>query len=226
MNKLGNIPDNGAIVKSIVTGNLGKDIAKSFGVECINTLTGFKNICSMPNKWDKTKEYKFIFGYEESIGYVYGDHVRDKDGVVSSMMIVEMAAFYKNLGKSLVDVLNEIYEKYGYYKEELKSLVYEGIDGKDKISKMMRYFRNNEILDFGGIKLYKKEDYLNGIGDIPAQNLIIYTLEDDSWFALRPSGTEPKIKLYIYVKDINENIAENKLNNIRDNILNILEGVE
>lgn len=226
LNKLGNIPDNGAIVKSIVTGNLGKDIAKSFGVECINTLTGFKNICSMPNKWDKTKEYKFIFGYEESIGYVYGDHVRDKDGVVSSMMIVEMAAFYKNLGKSLVDVLNEIYEKYGYYKEELKSLVYEGIDGKDKISKMMRYFRNNEILDFGGIKLSKKEDYLNGIGDIPAQNLIIYTLEDDSWFALRPSGTEPKIKLYIYVKDINENIAENKLNNIRDNILNILEGVE
>src|SRR5699024_1734273 len=131
------LPANAALVKSIVTGELGTLIANDHGVPMFNQLTGFKNICSLANLWDQTHEHTFLFGYEESIGYVYGDYVRDKDGVVTSMMIVEMAAYYLKHGKSLHDVMYEIYDQYGYYKEELYSINLEGVEGKERMDRMM-----------------------------------------------------------------------------------------
>ncbi|MGO1470104.1 MAG: phospho-sugar mutase, partial [Tissierella sp.] len=129
LNEKGELPKNPAIVKSIVTGDLGRAIADKYGVNMFEALTGFKNICAKPNEWEKTGEYNFIFGYEESIGYTYGTHVRDKDAVVSTMIIVEMASYYKKKGKNLLEVLEDLYKEYGYYKEKLVSVVLEGIEG-------------------------------------------------------------------------------------------------
>ncbi len=226
LNEKNEIPENGAIVKSIVTGDLGKTIAESLNVKCFETLTGFKNICSLPNIWDKTKEHKFVFGYEESIGYVYGDHVRDKDAVVSSMILVEMAAYYKKRGKSLVDVMYEIYDKYGFFKEHLMSIVLEGIEGSKRILRMMKFFRESNFEEFAGINVSETIDFKDGYKDVGASNVLIYHLEDGSWFAVRPSGTEPKIKLYIYVKDNNEERANEKVNEIKEDVLNKLYCVE
>ncbi|MDG2764879.1 phospho-sugar mutase, partial [Vibrio parahaemolyticus] len=127
------LPQNAAIVKSIVTGDLGKAVASKYGVATFETLTGFKNICAKANEWDVTGEYSFIFGYEESIGYVYLDLVRDKDAIVSSMLIAEMAGYYKNIGKTLLDVLEDMYHEYGYYSEKQISIVLEGIEGQYRI---------------------------------------------------------------------------------------------
>ncbi len=218
------LPDNGAIVKSIVTGKLGQRIAMDFGVQTFETLTGFKNICNLPNIWDRTKEHNFIFGYEESIGYVYGDHVRDKDAVVSTMMIVEMAAYYKKRSKSLVELLNDIYKEYGYYKEHLTSLVLEGIEGSERIKRMMKDFREKSYEEFAGIPVKSQEDLLKD--ENLKANVLIYRLRDGSWFALRPSGTEPKIKFYIYTKNENEKIAEETLGKLKEDIEEKLNSVK
>lgn len=188
------------IVKSVVTGDLGTEIAKKYNVKCIEVLTGFKNICDKANEFDKTKEHNFIFGYEESLGYNYGTFVRDKDAVSSVMMIVEMAAFYKKFGKNLLKVLNEIYEKFGYYTEKLLSMEFEGVSGRKIIEDMMEDFRKNKIENIDDLKLLKHIDYLYDETSIPKSNLIKYHYDDGSWYAVRPSGTEPKIKIYIYSK--------------------------
>lgn len=222
------LPENGAIVKSIVTGEMGKPICEEYGVTMFSTLTGFKNICALPNKWDETNEYKFIFGYEESIGYTYGDYVRDKDAVVSSMMIAEMAAYYKTKGKTLVDELYELYEKYGYYKEKLISLTLEGVEGQSRIKRMMDYIRENPFTLIGDeLKVDNIVDY--SIDDVPyvgKSNVLKYELEDGSWYCVRPSGTEPKIKLYIYTKDKTEEKSKSKLKMIEENVLETLNSVE
>ncbi|MCD1147229.1 phospho-sugar mutase [Peptoniphilus sp. KCTC 25270] len=210
----GDLPENGAMVKSIVTGELGTAIGKSYDVEMFSTLTGFKNICSLPNRWDETKEYEFIFGYEESIGYTYGDHVRDKDAVVSSMILIEMAAYYKKQGKSVYDVMEEIYEKYGFYKERLLSVVKEGMDGQKQIEEIMISLREEPIVEVDGLKVVKTLDYLEKQGDVGTSNVLEYHLEDGSRFSIRPSGTEPKIKLYIYSIDKVEEEADKKLEKI------------
>ncbi len=204
--KLGNLPENGVIVKSIVTGDLSRAIADEYKVEVVETLTGFKNISGKANEYDITGEKEFLFGYEESIGYTYGDSVRDKDAVNSSMMIAEMAGYYKSQNKSLLEVLNELYDKHGYYNEELISIVLTGLDGQQRIGRIMEEFRKNPIDDFNGIKLTKIIDFLNDETGNPKSNVLKYYLEDGSWFALRPSGTEPKIKLYIYT--IGKNLEE------------------
>ncbi len=139
------IPSNGVIVKSIVTGDLGKEIAKKYGVKTIEALTGFKNICGKANEFENTGEYKFLFGYEESIGYVYDTIVRDKDGVISSMLLSEAAAYYKSKGKTLLDVLNNIYNEFGYYSENLFSIVLKGIEGQKRIKRMMKESRKEYI---------------------------------------------------------------------------------
>ena len=204
--KLGNLPENGVIVKSIVTGDLSRAIADEYKVEVVETLTGFKNISGKANEYDINGEKEFLFGYEESIGYTYGDSVRDKDAVNSSMMIAEMAGYYKSQNKSLLEVLNELYDKHGYYNEELISIVLTGLDGQQRIGRIMEEFRKNPIDDFNGIKLTKIIDFLNDETGNPKSNVLKYYLEDGSWFALRPSGTEPKIKLYIYT--IGKNLEE------------------
>ncbi|MGB9693472.1 MAG: phospho-sugar mutase, partial [Fervidobacterium sp.] len=205
----GLLPKNGIIIKSIVTGDLGKLIAKQYGVETFETLTGFKNICGLENELEG--KYSFQFGYEESIGYVTGDFVRDKDGVMMSMIISEMAAFYKKKGKTLIDVLQSLYKKFGYYLEDNFSLVYEGLKGMEKIRRIMEVFRKRfpkeigtlellEYIDYNERKLYDK--YGNVIGNvephIPTSNVLRFFMSDGSWYAIRPSGTEPKLKVYIY----------------------------
>ena len=198
--KKNDLPKNAAITKSIVTGDLGKVIAQKYGVTMFETLTGFKNICAKANEWEKTNEYEAIFGYEESIGYVYGTLVRDKDAVVASMLIAEMAAYYKKQGKSVLDVLNDLYEEYGHYNEKLLSIVLEGLEGQQLIGRIMDSIRSKPIDIIGDMKLIKTIDYLNDTTDAGVSDVLKYYMDDGSWYAVRPSGTEPKIKLYIYSK--------------------------
>ncbi len=213
--KQNNIPKNGVIVKSIVTGDLSKAIASKYNVGTVETLTGFKHICNKANEYDKTKENTFIFGYEESIGYVYSTMVRDKDAVISSMLISEMAAYYKKRGKTLLDELEELYMEHGYYKEKLISIVLEGLEGIEKIKKAMESFRNQPIKEIGDMKLISTTDYLKDeIEDTPKSNVLKYRFDDGSWYAVRPSGTEPKLKVYIYSKGDNEEEAIEKIKNI------------
>lgn len=192
------MPENPVIVKSIVSSDLPDKIAKKYGVESQNVLTGFKNIYAPANEWDKTNEKTFVFGYEESIGYSYGSNVRDKDAVSSAMMIVEMAAFYKEQGKSLLDVQKELYDEFGYHGSKLISVVLEGLDGQKLIGRIMEDFRNNPIEEINGHKLVEVIDYENDDTGLPKSNVLKFLLDDGSWYVLRPSGTEPKIKLYIY----------------------------
>lgn len=223
----GSIPANGAIVKSIVTGDLSKAIAKEHGVATIETLTGFKHICGKANEFDKTGEYTFLFGYEESIGYVYDTIVRDKDGVISSMLLTEMAAYYKKKGKNLLEVLEELYKKYGYYSEKLVSIVLEGIEGKNRIDRMMEYFRKSPLNKIGESNLVKVIDYLfSEETGTPKSNVLKYIFDDECWFAIRPSGTEPKIKIYIYSKAHSKKESLNKIDSIEKVITQIINSVE
>ncbi|EES91507.1 phospho-sugar mutase [Clostridium botulinum] len=226
MNEKGTLPKNGAIVKSIVTGDLGKVIAKKYGVKTFEALTGFKNICGRIPKFESTGEYEFIFGYEESIGYNASTFVRDKDGVSSSMLLCEAAAYYKSIGKTLIDVLNEIFEEYGYYKEKQISLVLEGIEGQQRIERMMKEYRKSYPNEIGTMKLKKCIDFLNGYEDIGASNVLKFYLDDGSWYAVRPSGTEPKIKIYLYTKADTSEKAENNLKVMEDVIISKLNSIK
>ncbi|KEI12907.1 phosphoglucomutase [Clostridium novyi B str. ATCC 27606] len=226
MNEKGTLPKNGAIVKSIVTGDLGKVIAEKYGVKTFEALTGFKNICGRIPKFESTGEYQFIFGYEESIGYNASTFVRDKDGVSSSMLLCEAAAYYKSIGKTLIDVLNEIFEEYGYYKEKQISLVLEGIEGQQRIERMMKEYRKSYPNEMGTMKLKKCIDFLNGYEDIGASNVLKFYLDDGSWYAVRPSGTEPKIKIYLYTKADTSEKAENNLKVMEDVIISKLNSIK
>ncbi|WP_282925901.1 phospho-sugar mutase [Helcococcus kunzii] len=210
----GELPENPVIVKSIVSSDLPDKIAKKYGVESKNVLTGFKNIYAPANEWDKTKEKTFVFGYEESIGYSYGSNVRDKDAVSSAMMIAEMAAYYKAQGKSLLDVQQELYDEFGYHGSKLISIVLEGLDGQKLIGRIMEDFRNNPIKEINGHKLVEVIDYANDETGLPKSNVMKYILDDGSWYVLRPSGTEPKIKLYIYSNAETKEAGDNMVNAI------------
>jgi len=229
-NAKGILPKNGIIIKSIVTGNLGKMIAKQYGVETFETLTGFKNICGLEN--DLEDRYSFQFGYEESIGYVTGNFVRDKDGVMMSMLISEMAGYYKKQGKTLIDVLEGLYKKFGYYMEDNFSLIYEGIKGMEKIKRIMDVFRKKYLKEIGTLELVEYTDYnerkvydkngkeiRNVEPHIAQSNVLKFVLSDGSWYAIRPSGTEPKLKVYIYSVDRVKAEATKKLSIIKDAIL-------
>ncbi|RKD21921.1 alpha-phosphoglucomutase [Caminicella sporogenes DSM 14501] len=237
LSSMESIPKNGVIVKTIVTSELGAVIAKSYGVEVINTLTGFKFIGEKIKEFEQNKDKKFIFGYEESYGYLAGTFVRDKDGVIASMLIAEMAAYYKSKGMTLLDGLKNIYEKYGYYKEDLKSITLKGKEGIEKIGRIMNDFRNNPPLNIEGIRVKIIRDYKESLSknildktenklDLPKSNVLHFTLEDGSWFAIRPSGTEPKIKIYFSVVSDSEKNAEDKLNIIRKFVLDKINEIE
>ncbi|WP_042680209.1 phospho-sugar mutase [Anaerosalibacter massiliensis] len=225
-NKKDDIPENGVIVKSIVTGDLSRSIAKKYGVETIETLTGFKHICNKANEFDKTKERTFIFGYEESIGYVYGTIVRDKDAVISSMLIAEMAAYYKKRGKTLLDVLEGLYKEHGYYKEKLVSIVLEGVEGQERIGRIMDSFRKESIKSIGESKLVKTIDYLKGDTDTPPSNVLKYIFDTESWYAIRPSGTEPKIKIYIYSKADGEKDSLEQIKDIEETVIGRIDSIK
>lgn len=208
------------LVKTIVTSELGANIGRKFGLKVEETLTGFKYIGDKINKYEQTGEQEFVIGYEESYGYLVGTHARDKDAVVSSMLICQMAAWYKNQGKTLVDALNEIYDEYGYYLDFLDSFVLKGKDGAEKIQNLMTYFRNKGKDLFDGIE--EIIDFSTGIRDLPKENVLKYIWADGSWIAVRPSGTEPKIKVYYSIVDPSKENAKARLESIREEIKNII----
>ncbi len=214
--------EKSTLVKTIVTSELGADIGKKFGLQIEETLTGFKYIGDKINKYEESGEQEFVIGYEESYGYLVGTHARDKDAVVSSMLICQMAAWYKNQGKTLVDGLNEIYDEYGYYLDYLDSFVLKGKDGAEKIQSLMTYFRNKGKALFDDIE--EIIDFSEGIRDLPKENVLKYVWNDGSWMAVRPSGTEPKIKVYYSIVDPVKNNAKVRLENIRETIKGIING--
>lgn len=213
MAEAGTIPEKSVIIKTIVTSELGAAIAERYGAEVVNTLTGFKFI------GEKIHEYEdfgsvvknFVIGYEESYGYLVGTHARDKDAVVASLILSEAALCYKLKGMSLYDALMEIYDKFGYYKEALKSITLKGIDGVEKIAEIMKSFRNDDIDSIAGVKVDRKLDYKEGIDGLPKADVLKFVLEDKSWIAIRPSGTEPKIKFYFGVCGDNEVESDKKI---------------
>ncbi len=208
------------LIKTIVTSELGANIGRKFGLNIEETLTGFKYIGDKINKYEETGEREFVIGYEESYGYLVGTHARDKDAVVSSMLICQMAAWYKNHGKTLVDGLNEIYDEYGYYLDYLDSFVLKGKDGAEKIQSLMVLFRNTGRDLFDGIK--EIIDFKDGIRDLPKENVLKYIFEDGSWLAVRPSGTEPKIKVYYSIVDKDRDNAKHRLETIRTKIKSMI----
>ena len=197
----GELPENALMIKTIVTSEMGVDIAKSFGVATENTLTGFKYIGERIKHYEKSGEKTYIFGYEESYGYLAGTYVRDKDAVVASLLLTEMAAYYKTQGKNLIEVLEALYEEYGFYQEDLHSIKLEGKEGLDKIQKVMEYFRKETPKALGGKIVLRKVDYAGGDTGLPKANVVKFFLEDEAWVVLRPSGTEPKLKIYGGVKE-------------------------
>lgn len=212
--------EKSTLVKTIVTSQLGANIGRKFGLQVEETLTGFKYIGDKINKYEQTGKQEFVIGYEESYGYLVGTHARDKDAVVSSMLICQMAAWYKNQGKTLVDALNEIYDEYGYYLDFLDSFVLKGKDGAEKIQNLMTYFRNKGKNLFDGIE--EIIDFSTGIRDLPKENVLKYIWADGSWIAVRPSGTEPKIKVYYSIVDPSKENAKARLESIREEIKNII----
>ena len=197
LKKSGRLPARAALIKSIVTGDMGAAIAESYGIKVYQALTGFKNICGRIPQIE-ADGYEYFFGYEESIGCAPGEAVRDKDGVCCAMLVAEMAAYYKKKGMTLRDALEELYSRYGYFSEAQVSLVREGAEGAALIGRIMDAFRNGKPQEFGPFHVKKVTDYINGYEDIPASNVLRYDLDDGVWFAMRPSGTEPKIKFYYY----------------------------
>lgn len=235
--ELGTMPKNPAIVKSIVTGDLAKVIAEGYGVKTFEALTGFKNICSWASIWEETKAQTFVFGYEESIGFLAGDFVRDKDAVNAAMFLAEAAAYYRTKGKTLLDILDEIFQKHGTYRERQVALVLEGIEGAERIKRMMKSYRAKYPKVVGGISLLAATDYavqertVMQTGktesiDIPPTNGLKFEMEGESWYALRPSGTEPKIKLYLYSRAENAREAEAKLDRLEEGVLAELNAIE
>jgi phosphoglucomutase len=211
LREAGRLPANGAIVKTIVTSEMGADIARSFGVRVDNTLTGFKYIGERMSRYEQTGEATFLFGYEESYGYLAGHYARDKDAVVASLLIAEAAAYYKRQGKTLYDVLLELYEQYGYYLEALESRTLKGLDGVRKIQGIMEDWRTAPPAEVAGVKVERVLDYLPGLDGLPPENVLKFMLADGSWFCLRPSGTEPKIKVYFAVRGRSREEAESAI---------------
>ena len=218
--KKAKLSSKSTLVKTIVTSELGADIGRSYGLQCEETLTGFKYIGDKINKYEASGEQEFIIGYEESYGYLVGTHARDKDAVVSSMLICQMAAYYHNQGKTLVDALEDIYAEYGYYLDHLDSFVLKGKDGAEKISELMVYFRDKGLDLFDGLE--EVIDYSKGIADLPKENVLRFIWKNGSWMAVRPSGTEPKIKVYYSIQAETREKAKAKLaeyKNVIDNII-------
>ena len=228
------LPKDGVLVKTIVSTNLADDIAKEYGVELIEVLTGFKYIGEQMRLFEENKNKHYVFGFEESYGCLYGDHARDKDGVVAVMMLCEAAAYYKSKNLSLWDQMQNIYKKYGYYKETQASIVLKGADGAKKIKQITDSLRENPIKNFGKFKVVVARDYQTGVArtiktgketvlDLPKSNVLYYELENNEWCCVRPSGTEPKLKLYIGVKGKSLEDATNRMEELKNEMLNIIE---
>jgi len=219
----GQLPDNGVVIKTIVTSELGADIARSYGVAVENTLTGFKYIGEKMTRYEQTGEHTFLFGYEESYGYLTGTYARDKDAIVAALLIAEAAAYYSSQGKTLYDVLLELYAEHGFYLEALESRTLKGLDGVQKIGAIMDDWRQNPPAEIGGVKVEHVLDYGKGQDGLRPENVLKYLRADGSWFCLRPSGTEPKIKVYFAVKSESKDAAAEALQTL---ITSVMERVD
>ena len=222
--ELQGLPEDGALIKTIVTTNMADAIAKYYGVKLIEVLTGFKYIGQQILGFEQSGKGTYLFGFEESYGCLIGTHARDKDAIVATMALCEAAAYYKTKGKTLWDAMIDMYERYGYYKDDVKSITMKGIEGLDKIQKILEDLRNNPPAQIGKYQVLSARDYKKDTiqnmktGEItatglPSSNVLYYDLEDDAWVCVRPSGTEPKVKLYYGIKgasleDANENSQE------------------
>lgn len=219
MDSKGVLPENPSIVKTIVTDNLVDKIAQEYNVKVHDVHVGFKNIYSLVEKWNLTKERNYILGYEESYGFGIGTNIaRDKDAISATRLIVEMTSYYHNLGKTLVDVFDEIQSKYGYHAESLKSVVLEGKEGLSKMQEIVFNLRNNPIEEIAGSKLTKYTDYLQNT-KLEKENVLKFMYEDGTWFVVRPSGTEPKLKIYIYVVAKDKKSVQEKLSKVSNEII-------
>lgn len=225
-----NVPSNGVLLKTIVTSEFGQVIASSFGIKTIDTLTGFKFIGEKIKEYEKTNEFSFLFGYEESYGYLIKPFVRDKDAVQATVLAAEIATYYKSKGMTLFEGLHSLYEKYGFYLEGLKSLTLKGIEGTEKIQEILTNYRQNPPKQINGLHVVSVEDYklqektLLKTGEkeqilLPKSNVLKYHLEDGSWVCLRPSGTEPKIKFYFGIVGENHQDSIQKLNSLEKSFM-------
>jgi len=226
----GELPQNGAVLKTIVTSEIGRKIAEDNGLTSYDTLTGFKFIGEKIKEFETTGEHTFLFGYEESYGYLVGDFVRDKDAVQACLVAAEVAAFYKSKGMTLYEGLLEVFEQYGYYQEGLESLTLKGKEGAEKIVSLLAKFREEPPTEAAGLTVQSVEDYeiskRTYLGqdkseqiDLPTSNVLKYKLEDGSWFCLRPSGTEPKVKFYFGVNGDNLEQSQSKLADLRKSVM-------
>ncbi|WP_044340005.1 phospho-sugar mutase [Rossellomorea aquimaris] len=224
----GTMPTNGRVFKTIVTSELGRKVAEAYGATVEDVLTGFKFIGEKIKTYEKTGEYEFLFGYEESYGYLIGDFARDKDAIQAVLMAVEAAAYYKKQGKTLYDVLLVLYERFGFYQEGLESLTLKGKEGSEQIQSILKSFRENSLTELCGISVETSEDYKSSIRksagkeeiiSLPKSNVIKYFLQDGSWICLRPSGTEPKIKFYFSVVGNSLEDSQSKLNQLKDGLM-------
>ena len=228
------LPKDGMFITTIVSSDLAKAIAANYGLECIEVLTGFKNIGAVMKKAEENHDKTYVFGFEESYGCLIGDYARDKDGIAAVMSLCEAAAYYRAQGITLWDQMNNIYEKYGYYKEDQVSIVLEGAEGAEKIKEMMTSMRNKDVEQIGKYKVlcFKDvdRDYVKDMttGEesktgLPKSNVLYYQLENNSWCCVRPSGTEPKIKLYFGVKGTSAENAAEELELLKDAMVKIVK---
>ena len=234
MKEKGMLPKDGMIITTVVSSNLTQAIAKEYGLEMIEVLTGFKNIGAVMKKAEENKDKTYVFGFEESYGCLIGDYARDKDGIAAVMALCEAACYYKSKNETLWDQMNNIYEKYGYYKETQVSIVLEGAEGAEKIQEMMTNMRNTPVERIGNYKVLTfkdiERDYIKDMitgeetkTNLPKSNVLYYALEDNSWCCVRPSGTEPKIKLYMGVKGNSEEDADKKLEDLKNAMVEIVK---
>ncbi len=235
MKEKGILPKDGMFITTIVSSDLAKAIAANYGLECIEVLTGFKNIGAVMKKAEENHDKTYVFGFEESYGCLIGDYARDKDGIAAVMSLCEAAAYYRAQGITLWDQMNNIYKKYGYYKEDQVSIVMEGAEGAEKIKEMMTAMRNKDIEKIGKYKVLTfkdvERDYVKdmltgkeGKTGLPKSNVLYYALEDNCWCCVRPSGTEPKIKLYFGVKGSSAENATEELEKLKDDMVKLVKG--
>lgn len=225
----GTLPTNGVLLKTIVTSELGAVIARAYDVKTVDTLTGFKYIAEKIGEYEQSGEYTYVFGYEESYGYLIESFVRDKDAVQVALVTAEMAAYYAKAGKTLLDALQDIYKQFGYYKEALVSKVFEGMDGQQQMKAILDSYRKNVPTHIADVAVVRVEDYLTSeitFEDgsrqaiyLPKENVLKFVLADDSWVAIRPSGTEPKCKYYFGAAAESQDVAKQRLEQIQRAIL-------
>lgn len=207
----GTLPDNGAVVTTIVSGKMAEAVCREYGVKLVETLTGFKYIGEQIRLFEEQGTYEYLFGFEESYGCLVGTHSRDKDAVAAVMALCEAAVYYRMKGMTLWDQMQNLYRKYGYYKEELHTIVKMGADGLAEIQAVMEDMRRRPLSSAGGFKTVTVRDYLCDHMELPKSDVLYYELEDDNWFCIRPSGTEPKIKVYTGTRGNTEREAEERL---------------